>query len=206
MSIFIINIGIIGPQSRFDCINFRASLVIEIINFYENFKMAHLTMFVIFYVDVIFCQNFKYITHLSHLCSKNSFFEMKIYKLFTWYPNMVHIMWNDMIQYTFNFYKYYKSFKLLFEYIYVFEYIGTLHLFSQIYSNLPLYKMKWKNFFFNILPRLYSNIICKNILNFFLKFEVGYIQTSTSLENSIMWYPKRDHHNVLSPSSLVFIQ
>jgi hypothetical protein len=28
---------------------------------------------------------------------------MKIYKLMTWYPNMVPIMWSDMIQYTFNF-------------------------------------------------------------------------------------------------------
>jgi len=30
---------------------------------------------------------------------------MKIFKLVTWYPNMVQIMWNDMVQYTFNFHK-----------------------------------------------------------------------------------------------------
>jgi len=36
---------------------------------------------------------------------KNSFFEMKISKLITWYPNLIHIMWNDKVQYTFNFYK-----------------------------------------------------------------------------------------------------
>jgi hypothetical protein len=30
---------------------------------------------------------------------------MEIYKLVTWYPNMVHIMWNDMVQYTFDFHK-----------------------------------------------------------------------------------------------------
>jgi hypothetical protein len=66
--------------------------------------MAHLIMLVIFYVDVISCQNFK-LLHLLHFCSKNSFLEMKIYKLITWYPNMVHIMWNDMVQYTFNFHK-----------------------------------------------------------------------------------------------------
>jgi hypothetical protein len=58
MSIFIIYIGIIGPQSRFDYINFRASLIIKIINLNEIKKMAHLAMLVIFYVDVIFHQNF----------------------------------------------------------------------------------------------------------------------------------------------------
>jgi hypothetical protein len=63
-------------------------------------------MLVILYVDVIFLSKFQFTTHLSHLCSKNSFFEMKIYKLATWYPNMVHIMWNDMVQYTFNFHNY----------------------------------------------------------------------------------------------------
>jgi hypothetical protein len=59
--------------------------------------MAHLTMLVIFYVDVIYCQIF----NLPHICrifaGKNSFFEMKFYKLVTWYPNMN--------QYTFNFHK-----------------------------------------------------------------------------------------------------
>jgi hypothetical protein len=48
------------------------------------------------------------------------------------------------------------------------------------------------------LPRLYYNIICKNIVNFFQKFEVGYTQTCTSLESNIMWHPKGDHHSVLS--------
>jgi hypothetical protein len=37
---------------------------------------------------------------------------MKNLKLFTWYPSMVHIMSNGMVQYTFNFHKYYKSFIL----------------------------------------------------------------------------------------------
>ncbi len=62
------------------------------------------------------------------------------------------------------------------EYIGVFESTSTQHLFPQIYSTFPLYKMKWNSFFPNILPRLYSNIICKNIVKFFQKFEVGYIQ------------------------------
>jgi hypothetical protein len=37
MSIFIIYISIIGPQSHFDYINFKASLVIKITNFDEIF-------------------------------------------------------------------------------------------------------------------------------------------------------------------------
>ncbi len=35
MSIFIIYISIIGPQSHFDCFKFRAPLVNKIINFNE---------------------------------------------------------------------------------------------------------------------------------------------------------------------------
>ncbi len=85
------------------------------------------------------------------------------------------------------------------EYICVFEYTCTLHSFSQIYSNLPFYKMKWNNFFCNLLPKLYFNIICKNIMKIFRKFEVGYTQTCTSLKNSIMWHPKGGHCNVFSP-------
>ncbi len=84
------------------------------------------------------------------------------------------------------------------EYICVFEYTNTLHSFPQIYSDLPLYKMKWNSFFFNLLPRLYSNIICKNIVKIFQKFEMGYTQTCTSLESSKMWHPKGGHCNVLS--------
>ncbi len=33
----------------------------------------------------------------------------------------------------------------------------------------------------------------------FQKFEVGYIQTCTSLKSSTMWQPKGGHHNKLSP-------
>jgi hypothetical protein len=36
MSIFIVYIGIIGPLFHFDYINFKVSLVINIINFNEN--------------------------------------------------------------------------------------------------------------------------------------------------------------------------
>jgi hypothetical protein len=69
-------------------------------------------MFFIFYVDVIVLSKFQFTTDLSHFCWKNSFFEMKIYKLIiTWYPNMVHIMWNDMVQYIFNFHKNYEPYQ-----------------------------------------------------------------------------------------------
>ncbi len=106
MSIFTTYIGIIGPKSCFDCIKFRVSLIIKIINFTKFLKMPHLTMLVVFYVDVIFFQNFN-LPHIYCIFAlKAHFFKMKIYKLVTWYPNMIHIMWNDMVQYTFNFHKY----------------------------------------------------------------------------------------------------
>jgi hypothetical protein len=45
-------------MSCFDYINFKALLVIKIINFNEIKKMAHLAMFVIFHVNVITCHIF----------------------------------------------------------------------------------------------------------------------------------------------------
>jgi hypothetical protein len=63
MNIFLIYIGIIGPQFDFDCINFRVPLIIKIINFNEIKKMAHLTMLIILYVDVITCR----IPNLPHI-------------------------------------------------------------------------------------------------------------------------------------------
>jgi hypothetical protein len=48
-----------------------------------------------------------YHTFIASLLKK-LIFEMKIFKLITWYPNMLQIMWNDMVQYTFNFYKDYE--------------------------------------------------------------------------------------------------
>jgi hypothetical protein len=64
MSIFKIYIVIIGPLFHFDCINFKASLVIKIINFNGIKKRAHLAMLVIFHANVIICQNF----NLPHIC------------------------------------------------------------------------------------------------------------------------------------------
>jgi len=36
-------------------------------------------------------------------------------------------------------------------------------------------------------------------MKLFQKFEVGYIQTCTTLESNTMWHPKGGHRNVLSP-------
>ncbi len=122
-----------------------------------------------------------YHTFIQSLLKKINFWNEK----FQISPNMVHIMWNDMVQYTFNFNKLKKSFNFFWDYICVFEYTSALHLFSKIYSNLPLYKMKRNNFEKNILLILYFNIICKTIVKFFQKFEVGHNQTCTSL---VKWY------------------
>jgi len=94
VSIFIIYIGILGPLSHFDCTNFKVSLIIKIISFNGINKMVHQAMFVIFHVNVIVLSNFQFPTYLSHFCFKNPFFEMKIFKLITWYPNMVHMVQN----------------------------------------------------------------------------------------------------------------
>jgi hypothetical protein len=54
--------------------------------------MAHVAILIIFHVNVITCQIFN-LPHIYHICvKKNSFFEMKIFKLITWYPNMVQNM------------------------------------------------------------------------------------------------------------------
>jgi hypothetical protein len=55
--------------SHFDYTNFRASLVIEIINFDGIKYMAHLAMLVIFHVNVIICQNFS-LPHIYHILAK----------------------------------------------------------------------------------------------------------------------------------------
>jgi hypothetical protein len=73
MNIFIIYIGIIRPQSHFDYTNFKVSLIIKIVNFNENFKMAHLAMLVIFYVDVISCQIFN-LPHIYHIFAEKIHF------------------------------------------------------------------------------------------------------------------------------------
>ncbi len=44
---------------------------------------------------------------------------------------------------------------------------------------ISFYKMKWNTLFSDILPMLCSNIICKNIVKFFQKFDMEYTQTCT---------------------------
>jgi hypothetical protein len=83
-------------------------------------------MFVIFHVNVFVLSNFQITKHLLHFFWKKSFFEMKIFKLVTWYPNMVH-----MVQIYFNFFWS------------IFVFLNTqVNSFPQIYSNLTIYKMK----------------------------------------------------------------
>jgi len=65
--------------------------------------MVHLAMLVIFHVNIITYQIFNLPQNYCIFARKKSFFEMKNFKLIAWYPNKVQIMWNDMVQYTFNF-------------------------------------------------------------------------------------------------------
>ncbi len=84
-------------------------------------------------------------------------------------------------------------------FFFFFEYTSVYYICFHKYI-LISYFIKWNEIVFlsNILLRLYFNIICKNIVNFFQKFEVGYTQTCTPLESSTMWHLKGCHHSVLS--------
>jgi hypothetical protein len=76
---------------------------------------------------------------------------------------------------------------LFLEYICVFEYTNTLHLFPQIYSNFPLYKMKWNSSFFNILLLGYIlTYYAKTLWNFFKSLKWDKFQTCILLESNIM--------------------
>ncbi len=70
MNTFIIYIGIIGPLSCFDYINFKVSLIIKIINFNGIQRMTHIVMLVIFHVNVIICQISIYYTFAASLLKK----------------------------------------------------------------------------------------------------------------------------------------
>jgi hypothetical protein len=105
MSIFIINIGIIGPLFHFDYINFKVSLTIKI-KFKGSFKMAYLTMLFIFHVNGITCQNFSW-SHIhcifiekTHFWKKNS---NELHGIQTWFnisttfikiKNHLNCFWN----------------------------------------------------------------------------------------------------------------
>jgi hypothetical protein len=152
--------------------------------------MVHLTMFVIFHVNVITCQNFN-LPHIYHIfVEKTPFLRWK-------FSNLSHGIqtWLKLCEMTwFNIPSTFIKIKNHLNYfwsIFVFLNIHVHYIyFHKIYSNLSFYKMKWNNFFFNILLRLYFNIICKNIMKIVQNFEVGYSQTCTSLESSAMWNPK----------------
>jgi hypothetical protein len=92
MGIFIVCISIIRPMSRFVYTNFIISLVIKIFNFNGILNMVHLAMLVIFHVNIITYQNFNLPQNYCIFARKKSFFEMKNFKLITWYPNKVQIM------------------------------------------------------------------------------------------------------------------
>jgi hypothetical protein len=66
MDIFIVYINILWSLSCFDYTNFKSSLVIKIINFNGIQNVPHLTMVVIFHVNVITCQIFN-LPHIYHI-------------------------------------------------------------------------------------------------------------------------------------------
>jgi hypothetical protein len=68
MNIFILYNGIIRPMSRFEYINFKASLVIKVINFNGIKKMAPSSYACHFPCEFDYLSNFQFTTHLSHLC------------------------------------------------------------------------------------------------------------------------------------------
>jgi hypothetical protein len=83
----------------------------------------------------------------------------------------------------------------------IFVFLSTQIHYIHFHKYTPIsHFIKWNEIIFkNILPRLYFNIICKNIVKVFQKFEVGYTQTCISLESGTMWHPKGGHYNVPSP-------
>jgi len=105
MSISIVYIGIIRPLSHFDYINFKGSLVIKTINFNEIRKMAHLVMLVIFLWMWLFVKFSIYHTFIASLLKKFISWDEKVQINHMISNIMIQIMWNDMVQYTFNFHK-----------------------------------------------------------------------------------------------------
>jgi hypothetical protein len=82
----------------------------------------------------------------------------------------------------------------------IFMFLNTHVHYIHFHKYTPIsHFIKWNEIVFILISKLYSNIICKNIMKIFQKFEARYIQTCTSLENNTMWHPKGGHHNVLSP-------
>ncbi len=101
MCIFILCVSLIGPLSHFDYINFKCSIITRMIlvkfKIWPIYSCLSFSMWMSSFVKTSIYHAF--IVSLL----KNSFFDMKIFKLVIWYPNMIQTMWNDMVQYTFNF-------------------------------------------------------------------------------------------------------
>ncbi len=82
-------IGIIGPMlSHFDCTSFKGLLLIKIINFNENFKNSLSSYACHLPCECDYLSKKLFITHLTSL-QKQFSFEVKFFKIVTWYPNMV---------------------------------------------------------------------------------------------------------------------
>jgi hypothetical protein len=73
---------------------------------------------------------------------------MKYFKLITWYPNIVQIMWNDMVQYNFNFYKILKIIKKKFV---VYLFFSTYIDYICLHKYTPIsHFIKWNEIFLKI--------------------------------------------------------
>jgi hypothetical protein len=159
MCTFIIYIGIIQPKFRFDYINFKTSLVIKIINFNENLEISHPTMLVIFLWMWFLVKISIYHTFITSLL-KNSFFEMKIYKLVTWFI-LCEMTWCN-IPSTFIKTKIYLNYFLS-----IFVFLSTKVHYNRFHKYTPIsHFIKWNEIVSFLISRLrlYSNIICKNKL------------------------------------------
>jgi hypothetical protein len=81
MGIFIIYIGIIRPLSHFDCTNFKASLVIKIINFNEIKKYRPFNYACCFPCEcMITCQIFN-LPHIYHIFVEKLIFLNEIFQI-----------------------------------------------------------------------------------------------------------------------------
>jgi hypothetical protein len=124
--------------------------------------------------------------------NENSQISHMIFKHGSYYVNMV--------QYTSTFIKIKNHLNCFWN---IFVFLNTQIHYIHFHKYTPISRfMKWNeivSFLICCIPKFYSNIICKNNVNFFQKFEVGYTQTCTSLESSTMWHPKGGHRSVLSP-------
>jgi hypothetical protein len=175
MNIFIVYISIIGPQFHFDCTNFKVTLIIKKINY--EVKNGHLC-----FPSSMWMWLLVKISNYSHgiqawfiLCQMTWF---NIHSTFINTTNHLNFLWSI--------------------FMFLSTHVRYIHLYILIFHFIKRNEIV----FYFLLPMLYSNIICKNIVKTFQKFEVGYSQTCTSLESNTMWHPKGGHLSVLSPLNI----